>query len=93
MVWIRVVKTGAVWELTEEKANELLLWYPTEYEVTEAPVVAEQPSVATPSPSVAVVTDEEDADAPEEASGSGVPEPEEATPVVKPKRKRTKKAA
>lgn len=37
MVWIKNLKTGARWEVTNEKATELLLWYADEYAKADPP--------------------------------------------------------
>lgn len=37
MVWIKNLQTGVKWEVTDEKAAELLRWYAKEYAKTEPP--------------------------------------------------------
>lgn len=37
MVWIKNLIGGATWEVTQMRADELMKWYPNEYELVAAP--------------------------------------------------------
>jgi hypothetical protein len=37
MTWIKNLQTGVKWEVTDEKAAELLRWYPEEYAPADPP--------------------------------------------------------
>jgi hypothetical protein len=65
MVWLKVQRTGAVWEMPEEKARELIRWYKDEYAIVPAPASADAPATPTLEPEKAPPAVEEPAaDAP-----------------------------
>lgn len=59
MAWVKNLLTGALWEVSQEKADELTRWYPKEYQLVNAPAANEAgvgaeashtPATALPAP-------------------------------------------
>lgn len=46
LVWIRVIATGAVWEVSQVKAANLLKWQPNDYVIVTPDAKAEAPADA-----------------------------------------------
>lgn len=80
-VWLKVARTGAIWEVPEEKAQELICWYKDEYAIVPAPVAADAPT-QTPEP--------EKAPSPTQETPAGTM-PEESPAADTPRRSRKEK--